>query len=83
MEKPPCLFHQKGVIKMRQVAKTHATHHFGLSQFTSPDPMNFPPISPLPPPKLPYHHFNVITKPQWQFERSHHICRDGLDHGFN
>ena len=62
---PPSLFRQKGVIKMSQIVKTHTAYYFGLCQLTPSDPMDFPSIAPLTPPKLLYHYLNVITKPQW------------------
>ena len=64
MQKPPCLFRQKGAIKVSQIMKAHTTYHFGLSQFTPTDPMNLPTISPLPLPKFLYYCLNIITKPE-------------------
>ena len=78
MQEPPSLLCQKGIIEHSKISKTHTSNRLRFCHFLPFNPMDFPSVIPLAPPKFLDLGLNLIAQTQRQFESPHSVSRDGL-----
>ena len=78
MQERPSLLCQEGIIEHSKISKAHTSNSLRFCHILPFNPMDFPSITHLAPPKFLDQSLNLIAQTQWQFETPHSVSRDSL-----
>ena len=79
----PNLLGQYRIIGLLYFLKTHTSNLLDFTKTLPPNPMDFPIVPTIAPPKLTNQGLNFLDQPFWKLKATHGVSGNGLDHGFD